>query len=200
MKKLIAFILLNGLLYQSHGQTNDSIAKKRTKELEQIYAQGHINGFFVGIVNQDCILFEKGLGYSDRTGSRRYTENTVQSIASISKTFIGFALLKAQELGKLNLDDPINKYLPFKVINPYFTNTPITIGQLATHTSSIKDLSKYEKKGYVLKEKDNGAAKVNNNFRSPDEMKGYNVFLKNILYKEGKWCKKNTLIKQVLTV
>lgn len=56
MKKLIAFILLNGLLYQSHGQTNDSITKKRTKELEQIYSQGHINGFFADIVNQDRIL------------------------------------------------------------------------------------------------------------------------------------------------
>jgi len=42
-------------------------------------------------------LFEKGLGYSDRKGNERYTENTVQNMASISKTFIGVALLKAQE-------------------------------------------------------------------------------------------------------
>jgi len=90
------------------------------------------------------------------------------------------------------LDDPINKYLPFKIINLYFSNSPITIRQLATHTSSIKDPSKYEKKGYILKEKDNGTAKVNNNFRSPDEMMAQNVFLKNILHKEGKWYKKNT--------
>lgn len=196
MRKLIALILLNVLLYQSYGQTNDSITKKLTKELEQIYSQGHINGFSVAIVNQDRILFEKGLGYSNREGNKRYTENTIQNIASISKTFIGIALLKAQELGKLNLDDPINKYLPFKVINPNFSNTPITIRQLATHTSSIKDPSKYEKNGYVLKEKNNGAAKVNSNFRSPDEMMPYNEFLKNILHKEGKWYKKNTFLKK----
>ncbi|MBL4605304.1 MAG: beta-lactamase family protein, partial [Flavobacteriaceae bacterium] len=84
----------------------------------------------------------------------------------------------------------------FKVINPYFSNTPITIRQLATHTSSIKDPSKYEKNGYVLKEKDNGAAKVNNNFRSPDEMMAYNVFLKSILHKEGKWYKKKTFLRK----
>ena len=114
MRKLIVLILLNILSYQSYGQTNDPITKKLTIELEQIYSQGHINGFSVAIVNQDGILFQKGFGYSDRKGEKNYTENTVQNIASISKTFIGVALLKAQELGKLNLDDPINKYVPFK--------------------------------------------------------------------------------------
>tara|TARA_R110002167_G_scaffold23281_4_gene82718 strand:- start:2159 stop:2353 length:195 start_codon:yes stop_codon:yes gene_type:complete len=49
---------------------------------------------------------------------------------------------------------------------------------LATHTSSIKDPSRYEKNGYVLKEKNNGAAKVNGNFRSPDEMMAQHVFVK----------------------
>lgn len=196
MRKLIVLILLNVLLYPSYGQPNDSIIKKLNEELEQIYSQDHINGFSVAIVNQDGILFERGLGYSNRKGNKRYTENTVQNIASISKTFIGVALLKAQELGKLNLDDPINQYLPFKVMNPYFSNTPITIRQLATHTSSIKDPSRYEKNGYVLMEKNNGAAKVNSNFRSPDEMMVYDEFLKNILNKEGKWYKKNTFLKK----
>ena len=42
----------------------------------------------------------------DVKGQKPYSENTVQNIGSISKTFIGIALLKAQELGMLNLDDP----------------------------------------------------------------------------------------------
>jgi CubicO group peptidase (beta-lactamase class C family) len=196
MKKLIALILFNILLSQSYGQTNDSITKALTTDLEQIYSQGYIVGFSVAIVNQNGILFEKGLGYSDKKANKKYSENTVQNIASISKTFIGIALLKAQELGKLNLDDPINKYLPFKVINPHFPNKPIRIRHLATHTSSIKDPKQYEKNGYVLKEKNNGAAEVNSNFRSPDEMMIYTEFLKNILDKEGKWYKKRTFLKK----
>ncbi|WP_062055486.1 serine hydrolase domain-containing protein [Aquimarina longa] len=196
MRKLSTLILLNILLYQGYSQTNDSITKKLTKELEQIYSQDHINGFSVAIVNQGGILFKKGLGYSNRKSSKKYTENTIQNIASISKTFIGIALLKAQELGKLNLDEPINKYLPFKVINPNFSNTPITIRQLATHTSSIKDPSRYEKNGYVLRKKNNGITKVNSNFRNPDEMMTYDVFLKNILYRGGKWYKKNAFLKK----
>ena len=195
MKKLIVLIILNGLFYQTYGQTNDSISKLLIRDLKQIYTQNHINGFSVAIVDQNGTLFENGFGYSNKQENKKYTENTIQNIASISKTFIGITLLKAQELGNLNLDDPINDYLPFEVINPYFPNTPITIRQLATHTSSIRDPSRYEKNGYVLKEENNGDAKVNRNFRSPDEMMTQTVFLKNILSKEGKWYKKNNFLK-----
>ena len=47
--------------------------------------------------------------------------------------------MRAVQDGKLSLDDDINKHLPFKVANPYFPNESITLRQLATHTSSIKD-------------------------------------------------------------
>ena len=196
MKKLIILLVFNALLYQSYGQTNDSISKELTQALEQVYAQGHIIGFSVAVVNQDGIVFEKGLGYADRKKNIVYSENTIQNIASISKTFIGVALLKAQEMGNLHLDDPINDYLPFEVVNPHFSNIPITIRQLATHTSSIKDPARYEKNGYVLKDKNGGGAKVNGNFRPPDEMMSQGVFLKNILDKDDPWYKKKNFLKK----
>ena len=195
MKKIIITLILNIFVNTIYCQTNDSTSIKLTEELEKIYAREYINGFSVAIVNQDGILYEKGFGYSNIKTNKRYTNNTVQNIASISKTFIGIALLKAQELGKLNLDDPINKHLPFEVSNPYFPNEQITIRQLATHTSSIKDPSRYEKNGYILKEAENKEAKVNSNFRLPDEKMALNIFLKNILSKEEKWYKKNNFLK-----
>ncbi|MDO5978680.1 serine hydrolase domain-containing protein [Flavivirga spongiicola] len=195
MKNLIIILILNILVSSVYCQTNDSISGKLTTELEKICSRGYINGFSVAIVNQDGILYKKGLGYADVKANKKYTENTIQSIASISKTFIGIALLKAQELGKLNLDDPINKHLPFNVNNPYFPNEQITIRHLATHTSSIKVKSRNEKNGYVLMKSNNGRAKVNSNFRSPDEMMKLNVFLESILSEEGKWYKKNSFLK-----
>ena len=195
MKKIIIALILNILVNTIYCQTNDSTSIKLTEELEKIYATGYINGFSVAIVNQDCVLYKKGFGYSDIKTNKKYTNNTVQSIASISKTFIGIALLKAQELGKLKLDDPINKHLLFDVNNPHFPNEQITIRQLATHTSSIKDPSRYEKNGYILKEKENKEAKVNSNFRSPNEKMVLDEFLKNILSKDGKWYKKNNFLK-----
>lgn len=195
MKKTIIALLLSTSFNVSFCQINDIISNKLTQELENIYSQGYINGFSVAIVDQNNTLFTKGFGYSDTHKNLKYTENTIQNIASISKTFIGVALLKAQELDKLKLDDPINKYLDFKVINPYFPNEVITIRQLTSHTSSIKDISSYEKYGYVLKERDNKGKKVNRNFRLPNEMMAQNTFLEKILSKEGKWYKKGSFLK-----
>ncbi|WP_282079446.1 serine hydrolase domain-containing protein [Aquimarina algiphila] len=195
MKKRISILVLTILMYSGYSQVNDSIQNKLIEELEQIYSRGYITGFSVAIVNQNDILFTKGYGYSNKKEHQEYSKNSIQSIASVSKTFIGIALLKAQELGKLKLDDPINEYLPFEVTNPYFPNTSITIRQLATHTSTIKDSPRYEKNGYILKEKENGGATVNTNFRSPDEMMTQEAFLRKILSKKGDWYKKNNFLK-----
>ncbi|MEO9510501.1 MAG: serine hydrolase domain-containing protein [Flavobacteriaceae bacterium] len=195
MKNIIITLILNVFVSTIYCQTNDFTSTKLTEELEKIYTRKYINGFSVAIVNQDGILYQKGFGYSDIKTNKKYTNNTVQNIASISKTFIGIALLKAQELGKLSLDDPINKHLLFNVDNPHFPNEQITIRQLATHTSSIKDPSRYEKNGYILKEKENIETKVNSNFRSPSEKIALNEFLKNILSEDGKWYKKNNFLK-----
>lgn len=156
-------------------------------ELEQIADRGHIAGFSVAVVDQQGILYTHGFGHAHEKKQLPYTEHTIQPIASVSKTFIGVALLKAQELGKLKLDDPINNYISFEVSNPYFTDHPITIRHLTTHTSGITDGSAYENYGYVLKEEDNAGKKVENNFRSPDEMMDKTTFLKAILTQGGKW-------------
>jgi len=178
------------------GQKNDADQIRLTEALEQIYRQGHINGFSVAIVSKDGIVFAKGFGHSDRKANKKYTENTIQNIASISKTLIGVALLKAQELGKLTLDDPINRYLPFEVINPYFPEDPITIRQLATHTASLKDPSVYEKQGYVLKEANPPGTKANSNFKAPENMVSMEAFLESIFSRKGKWYRRRNFLKK----
>ncbi len=60
-----------------------------------------------------------GFGYSDVAEQTPYTIQTQQYIASISKTVIGVALMKAQEMNLLDIDEPINQYLPLEVKNPH---------------------------------------------------------------------------------
>ena len=96
-------------------------------------------GFAVGIVDENNLIFSQGFGYADEKNKTPYTIHTQQPIASISKTLIGVSLMKAQELGKLDLDDDINTYLPFQIINPYFPEEKISIRQLANHTSTLKE-------------------------------------------------------------
>lgn len=195
MKRRYLILIVCFFYSTLYGQSTDSTTLKLTSDLERIYERGHINGFSVSIVDKGGSLYQKGFGYSDLKSKRNYSENTVQNIGSISKTLIGVALLKAQELGKLNLDDPINKYLPFEISNPHFSDEKITIRQLATHTSSIRDPSSYYRNGYILREKDNFNVKVNKNFKSLEEKISLDEFLFNILSEQGKWYTKTNFLK-----
>lgn len=141
------FILLLIPLFCSSQVTDDPL----TAKLSEYAKSSQTIGFGVSLFNTDSILFCKGFGFADQETGTLYTPETVQPIASISKTLISVCLIKAEESGMLKLDDDINQYLPFKVINPHFPNQTITIRHLATHTSGIKDTRHYEK-GYVFPE------------------------------------------------
>jgi CubicO group peptidase (beta-lactamase class C family) len=174
--------------------TNHGVRDSLNADVNKIYRQGLFNGFAVSIVNEKSTLYQKGFGFSDVKAKKFYTENTIQNIASVSKTFVGIALLKAQELGKLNLDDPVQKYVPFKTANPNFPQTLITIRQLATHTSSILDNEFYLSKNYFLKPDQNlNGVKLNFDdeqiFNPADSIIPMSVFLENVLAENGKWNK-----------
>lgn len=174
-------------------QTESDILKDSlTMEIENFRENGIFNGFSVSIVDDKGTLYQKGFGFADIKNKKPYTDFTIQNIGSISKTFVGIALLKAQELGKLKLDDPVNKYLSFKVANPDFPDAEITIRHLATHTSGIVDNEFYLTRNYYLKE-DQNLDSVSLVF---DEMQMFNpatsmvsmeVFLKNTLLEKGTW-------------
>ncbi|WP_075344665.1 serine hydrolase domain-containing protein [Tenacibaculum agarivorans] len=190
MKKLLLPILmLMAIVSCKHEKTEDETSKALTDELQRISQSGLIHGFSVAIVNEENILYQKGFGFCDIKKNRPYTAKTLQRIGSVSKVIIGLALLKAQELGKLQLDDPINKYLDFEVSNPLFPEENITIQHLATHTSSIIDTKFYDENVYVLKEDNgfNGINEMEGVFKPSKSRMPMSEFLKKILSEQGEW-------------
>ncbi len=109
------------------------------KTLTKIYKESNFPGFAISIIKGDSSLFSKSYGYADKAKKLTYTLETIQPIGSVSKTFIGLALMKSIELEYFNLETNINDLLPFKITNPNFPNGIITVKHLATHTSSLLD-------------------------------------------------------------
>lgn len=169
-----------------------------TQVLEEWYQQGHFKGFSVAIADEQGTLYTKGFGFANVADQMAYNEQTVQNIASISKTFIGISLLKAQELGLLNLDDPINQYLPFKVVNPNFPEATITVRHLTNHTSGIVDSDFYDQ-SYVLEEVDPDTSiyAVDEAFNALSDKTSIGVFLEKYLTEGGEFYgQENFLEKQ----
>jgi len=133
----------------NNNTNNDLVINALHKEIDSLYNTGVFNGFSATIVDTSGVLYNKGFGYADVNTKRKYTDKTIINIASVSKVFIGVALLKAQEMNLIDLDDPINNHLPFEVINLNYPKEVITIRQLATHTSSVVDTDIYMQTCYV---------------------------------------------------
>jgi len=66
--------------------------------------------------------------------------NTLFEIGSITKTFTSTLLAYFVQQGKLNLDDPVNKFLPDSIANLQFNGKPITLRSLANHSSGLPRL------------------------------------------------------------
>ena len=60
-------------------------------------------------------------------------------IASISKLVVAIGVMRLVEQGRLELDRDVGSYLGWKLRNPAFPDRPITLGQLLSHTSSLRD-------------------------------------------------------------
>lgn len=106
-------------------------------ELTNVLHQSIMPGFAVSLIRNNKIVFSKGYGYADLKNNTPFTGKTINCVASISKTFIGLSIMQLVDAGKLDLDEPINSILPYKVINPFYPALPITVRHLVTHTSTL---------------------------------------------------------------
>ena len=216
MKRSTLFLLLilptsligrwNPLLLGREPKQSTPIAQRegfRSHDLDQklseIAARKHLPGFAVAVVGKNEVLFQKGYGFSDIERKVPYEPQSLQNVGSVSKTLIGISLMQLVEQGKIKLDDDINTYLPFKVINPYFPEDRITIRHLATHTSTLKDTNDFWLKDYLVADPTQlsrpGMAKAPvlraGNTRMPADQ-----FIKNLVAKEGAWYRKSNFLKQ----
>ena len=101
-----------------------------------------IAGVTIGISMDGKPLIMKGYGYANwKTKASIDPEKTTFRLASISKTLTYTAMMQQVELGRLDLDADVSRYLDFP-INPGPTGVgtaPISLRQLATHTAGFEE-------------------------------------------------------------
>ncbi len=110
-----------------------------TAALNGIYQDSDVPGFAISVVKNDAIIYQQAFGEADIDQSKVYTNQTIQPIGSISKTFVAAAIVKAIEDGYFSLETDINDILPVELINPKQANSPILVKHLVTHTSGLLD-------------------------------------------------------------
>src|SRR3989442_8882767 len=95
-------------------------------------------GVAVGVVADQELVWSAGFGFADSAARIPMTPQTKFRMASHSKLFTATAVMQLREQGKLRLDDPVSKYLPwFAVKAAESDDPPITIEELLTHSSGL---------------------------------------------------------------
>jgi CubicO group peptidase (beta-lactamase class C family) len=102
-----------------------------------------VPGLAAAIIKNGRIACTATAGLANIEQNRPVTQDTLFLIASVSKTIAATALMQLYDARKFQLDDDINKYLPFRVRIPAAPTSPITFRQLLNHTASIKDNTTY---------------------------------------------------------
>ncbi|TAK66692.1 MAG: class A beta-lactamase-related serine hydrolase, partial [Bacteroidetes bacterium] len=120
------FYLSDGLAqYSSLSSTIDSLV---ASTIDSEYAAS------VFVSAEGRTLLQKEYGWIDSTKQLPLTEKTLFNVASVTKTFTATAIFILRDEGKVNLQDPLPKFI---------TATPrdkqlITIEHLLTHTSGLR--------------------------------------------------------------
>ena len=101
----------------------------------------HVAGAAVSVVQDGRLVLNKGYGFASLYPPRPVDPDiTLFRIGSITKTFTWILLMRAVEAGKLELDAPVNQYLPTELQVPDDGfEQPILVRHLLTHSPGFED-------------------------------------------------------------
>jgi CubicO group peptidase (beta-lactamase class C family) len=113
------------------------------KWLTETTTRHHVAGLTAVIVQDGKTVFKKSYGLTDTSSDVDLTTKHYFHMASVSKPIVAVAVMQLMEAGKVDLDAPVTRYLP------YFTMADdrlegVTVGRLLSHTSGMPDVDDYE--------------------------------------------------------
>ena len=103
------------------------------------FAKDSIGSITIGIISGSQLVWTRSVGFADVKTRRAANRNTVYRIGSITKPFTAVMLMQLVAAGKLQLSDPVERYLPEvkQIASRPQGAAPFTFQQLATMTAGL---------------------------------------------------------------
>lgn len=124
---------------EKEGTSGSFVTEKLDSALQNVFAKNKLMGMSVVLLADQKMVWQGTYGKADASRDLPVTENTVYRVASISKTVTAVALLQLWEQGKINLDEDVSTYLGWVLRHPEYPKVSITLRQLLSHQSGIRD-------------------------------------------------------------
>ena len=113
-------------------------AEQFDAKLASFVRENRLYGAAAGVVHGGELVWSGGAGTADLAAGRPSGPDVLHRIASITKTFTGTAILQLRDAGKLDLDDPVVKWVP-ELSDSATPETVrgVTIRRLLSHESGL---------------------------------------------------------------
>ncbi|TCK69401.1 CubicO group peptidase (beta-lactamase class C family) [Winogradskyella wandonensis] len=141
MKRIILLLLLIPLIGNSQNKNETT----RNEKLDYFIALTDslrtnlgIPGVGLVIVNDNKVIYNEGLGYSNITPKTPVTKNTLFTIGSNTKAFTGVLIAKLVANGKMKWDDPLKKYVPELDLKEDYIENNVTIADALSHATGLE--------------------------------------------------------------
>lgn len=168
-KNLFKFLTLLCLIFLCSIESFGQIQKAET-EIKEIMKELDVVGLSVAVVKNGGIIYTHSFGLKDIENNTALTDQDIFRIASISKSFSATSIMQLVEAKKMKLNDDFSDLVGFKIRNPKFPETVITLKMVLSHTSSINDSEGYFNLDVINPEKSSNWAKCYNDY---EPGKGY---------------------------
>ena len=135
MKLILGYCAVLILFVGCQKQSTDDLPANVVQSIQNRIDNGITPSIVVGVIDNKGPRYYC-FGKKSLTDSA-VNEHTIYEIGSISKVFTGILLAHQSEAGKVDINDPAQKYLPSTVQIPKRGGKEITLGNLSDHTSGL---------------------------------------------------------------
>ena len=140
MKSIITIGVLLLMVNMTKAQGNENFIQYDLDSILQKYAAAaKLVGSSLSLTDLKGETIFSNYGYSNLQRKDTVQANTLFRIGSCSKTFTAIAVLQLVEKGKINLNEPIQTYLPYLNWKKPASMPAITVHHLLTHTAGVRD-------------------------------------------------------------
>lgn len=134
-------LIMQTILFISLGVRAQS--EKAEAGIKAIMQEMPVMGLSVAVVKNNKIIYSQSFGSKSLENKTPLTDDCIFRIASISKSFSATSIMQLAERKKLSIDQDVSDLIGFRVRNPKFPETVITLRLMMSHLSSINDSQGY---------------------------------------------------------
>ena len=141
MKKIIILLFLIPFISFSQNQSESNSPEKLDSFIalaDSLRIQLGVPGVGLVIVNDNKVIYNGGLGYSNLNPKTPVTKNTAFTIGSNTKAFTGVLIAKLVADGKMKWKDPLKKYIPELDLKEDYIENKATIADALSHATGLE--------------------------------------------------------------